>query len=257
MPSIPKFVNRGPAGLLTKLKKEEVISEEKEQRKPIEIVSKGINRIAKSLESLVVDIDSLIPDPDNARLHPERNSIAIEQSLNEYGQLKPIVVRKETNTVVAGNGTLEAAKALGWTKIAAVFEDMSDIDAMAYALADNRTAELARWDLETLARQSILIDDNKKPAIGWSVDEMEVLRASTIMFVPATIDDSNVFGDNGDSKEEPLALIFSQDQYDWVGKAIEKLREVLAMNQDEIDQSTCLMHICRDWYEERIKNSNE
>ena len=53
--------------------------------------------------------------------------------------------------VRAGNGRLAAAKALGWSHIAAVVADDSSIDAVAFAIADNRTSELAEWDDETLA----------------------------------------------------------------------------------------------------------
>ncbi len=59
-------------------------------------------------------------------------------------QLQGMVVR-------AGNATLDAAKQLGWTHLAAVVVDEGDVTATAYAIADNRTAELARWDESALA----------------------------------------------------------------------------------------------------------
>ena len=63
-------------------------------------------------------IASLSPDPANARRHPERNLEQIKASLRRFGQQKPIVV-DAANVVRAGNGTLAAAKSLGWTTIAA------------------------------------------------------------------------------------------------------------------------------------------
>lgn len=105
---------------------------------------------------IVVDvpIESLTPDPKNARVHGERNLSAIANSLRRFGQKKPIVARKMPGgslRVVAGNGTLDAAKSLGWKTIAATVSEMTDAEALAFGLADNKTAALAEWDYGILA----------------------------------------------------------------------------------------------------------
>jgi len=97
-----------------------------------------------------VSIDSLSFDPANVRKHGERNLATIKASLLRFGQQKPIVV--DANGVVrAGNGTLAAAKELGWKEIAVVRSTLAGSEATAYAIADNRTAELAEWDEDALA----------------------------------------------------------------------------------------------------------
>lgn len=106
--------------------------------------------IAESLRPLAVPVASLHEDPANARKHDARNLDAIKASLAKFGQRKPIVVQKDGMVVRAGNGTLAAAKALGWTEIAAVVVDEGDVEATAFAIADNRTAELASWDEDVL-----------------------------------------------------------------------------------------------------------
>jgi hypothetical protein len=52
--------------------------------------------------------------------------------------------------VEAGNGTLAAAKSLGWTHIAAVFVDDDAATAAAYGVADNRVGEFSEWDADIL-----------------------------------------------------------------------------------------------------------
>ena len=52
---------------------------------------------------------------------------------------------------MAGNGMLQAAKDLGWTEIEAVRTKLTGAERKAYAIADNRTAELAEWDWSKLA----------------------------------------------------------------------------------------------------------
>jgi len=98
-------------------------------------------------------IDDLDLDPRNARKHDSKNLKAIADSLEQFGQRKPIVVWGKT--VVAGNGTMVAARSLNWTEItiARVPDDWSADQVKAYALADNRSAELAEWDEQVLTEQ--------------------------------------------------------------------------------------------------------
>lgn len=101
----------------------------------------------------LVNIDDLDLDPRNARKHDAKNLKAIADSLEQFGQRKPIVVWGRT--VVAGNGTMAAARTLGWKQIEIVRvpSDWSSDQVKAYALADNRSAELAAWDEQVLASQ--------------------------------------------------------------------------------------------------------
>ena len=96
-----------------------------------------------------VPIGSVHEDPANVRRHPERNIEAIKASLNRFGQQRPIIVDAK-GTIVAGNGTYAAAKALGWSQIAIVRTNLVGAEAIAFAIADNRTAELAEWDVAEL-----------------------------------------------------------------------------------------------------------
>jgi DNA modification methylase len=114
-----------------------------------------------------LDITDLTPDPKNARQHDAKNLKAIEGSLSQFGQRKPIVIT-EDNVIVAGNGTVTAAKNLGWETIEAVRvpADWSSDQVKAFALADNRTAELATWSPEVLAAQLVELE-----AAGFEIAE--------------------------------------------------------------------------------------
>jgi DNA modification methylase len=109
-----------------------------------------LSHIAEQLRPLAVPCADLILDPANARRHPEPNLEAIKASLRVYGQRKPVVVNRRTGTIEAGNGTLQAALALGWTHLAVVYVDDDPMTAAGFSIADNRTAELAEWDREAL-----------------------------------------------------------------------------------------------------------
>jgi hypothetical protein len=110
-----------------------------------------------AMEIIKLKIDDLIFDPNNVRKHPTKNIEAIKGSLTKFGLQKPIIVDKK-NIVIAGNGTLAAAKELGWKEISAVVTTLDDFNKMAFALADNRTAELAEWDTGNLNQQLAQLD---------------------------------------------------------------------------------------------------
>ena len=121
-----------------------------------------------------VPIDEPTPDPANARKHDERNLKAIIDSLRAFGQQKPIVVDGR-GIVVAGNGTLEAARRLGWSDIAIVRSDLDPTQATAFGIADNRTAELADWDSEVLTSLLDSMDDDLRELISFADKELDAL----------------------------------------------------------------------------------
>ncbi len=135
----------------------------------------GTHNIIAALLPLATPIEELHLDPANARTGHDVERIAA--SLRQYGQRKPIVVnRREGNKVEAGSGTLQAARLNGWTHVAAVFVEDDPMTAVGYAIADNRTAELSRWDLEAL--QTLLDSLPPEYETGFAEGELEALLQS-------------------------------------------------------------------------------
>jgi ParB-like chromosome segregation protein Spo0J len=122
-----------------------------------------------------IELARLKSDPRNARKHPERNLDSIKSALREFGQQKPIVIDAK-NVVIAGNGTLAAAKALGWKSLDCVRSQLKGHRRTAYAIADNRTAELAEWDDSVLAASlQEMAGDVKLEDIGFDEQELREL----------------------------------------------------------------------------------
>jgi hypothetical protein len=122
-------------------------------------------------------VADLSNDPANVRKHSERNIETIMGSLRRFGQQKPIVVDK-SGVVRAGNGTLEAARRLGWETIEAAVSELTGSEMTAYAIADNRTAELAEWDEAALAAtlEGLQFDDEELlAAAGFDENELAEL----------------------------------------------------------------------------------
>lgn len=119
--------------------------------------------IVPALESLQVPIDDVHQLPGN----PRRGDVdAVAASLQRFGQRKPIVARAD-GTITAGNHTWQAAKQLGWDSIAVVRIDDDDATASAFALADNRTAELGSYD-DALHCSPANTPDAKAASSSWT-----------------------------------------------------------------------------------------
>lgn len=102
------------------------------------------------------DIGQLRPDSRNARRRTDRSASLITKSLEQFGAARSIVI-DEDGRILAGNGTVEGAKAAGISKLRIIETDGDELVAVrrtglteeqkvGLALADNRTSDLSEWD---------------------------------------------------------------------------------------------------------------
>jgi len=101
-------------------------------------------------------LKDLKPDPRNARKRTDRSASLIQESLQRFGAARSIVI-DEDGRILAGNGTVEGAKAAGIEKLRIIETAGDEIVAVrrtglteeqkiGLALADNRTSDLSEWD---------------------------------------------------------------------------------------------------------------
>lgn len=133
-----------------------------------------MSNIHESIRHLAVPLDGLVALEGNPR---KGNVDAIVASYKEFGQVKPVVIRRNadgTATVIAGNHQVEACRRLGWSEIAAVELAADDARAVAFALADNRTVELGATDDDLLYEMLEKVGgyDDLFESLGW--DDFEV-----------------------------------------------------------------------------------
>lgn len=149
------------------------------------------------LSTETVDINSVFPYPMNAR---QGDVGLISESLAKNGQFRPIVVNKRDNSILVGNHTWKAAKALGWREIAVTFIDADEEQAARIVLVDNRTSDLGSYDHVELAEilQSVPafdgtgytgddLDDLLREVAGWGMKEKPTKVAEKPRNVTSTI----------------------------------------------------------------------
>lgn len=120
----------------------------------------------------------LIAYKRNARKHPERQLVALEASIREFGFNVPVLVATN-NEIIAGHARVQAAQRAGLVEIPTISaEHLSPAQVKAYRLADNRLPELATWDMEALAvelDEIVSLDEIEVESMGWSTAEVDVL----------------------------------------------------------------------------------
>ena len=124
-----------------------------------------------------VPLESVQLNPENPRL----NDPAVEpvmQSIARFGFRVPIVVNRRTGLIEAGNTRWKAAKRMGLTEVPVIYADDDEVTALAFALADNRTAEIATWDEPSLADLLKRLEaEGELSASGFSDDDLGSLLA--------------------------------------------------------------------------------
>jgi DNA modification methylase len=97
-----------------------------------------------------VATDKLRTRERHARKHSDKQLAQIEASIRQFGFTSPILV-DVGDKIVAGVGRWQAAKKIGLAAVPVVrLEHLTEAEVRAYAIADNKLAELSGWDEDVL-----------------------------------------------------------------------------------------------------------
>lgn len=154
------------------------------------------------MPSNAIKTTDLIPDKKNARKRTSQSAHLIQESLKRYGTARSVVI-DENNMLIAGHGTVEAAKALGISKVKVVESDgdeliavrrsgWTDAEKVGANLADNRTSDLSEWDAEML--QDLAADHDISP--WFSTDDINELLGQSEDLDDLADDQSDMLSDN-------------------------------------------------------------
>ena len=128
-------------------------------------------------------IGEINPNLSNPRRHVEAQVRAIANSIEAFGFNAPLLIDRQ-NRIIAGHGRLEAAKILGLQQVPTFrLDDLSESQARAYMLADNRLTDQSSWDDTLLAvhfkELSEISLDFSIEATGFEIPEID-LRVQTL-----------------------------------------------------------------------------
>jgi hypothetical protein len=173
-----------------------------------------------------VALITLKPYPNNPR---KGNIDLIAESLETYGQYKPITVNKRTNEILAGNHTYQAALKLGWPTIAATYVDVDANTAAKIVLMDNRTSDAGSYDDGALYGLLDSLEDIN--ITGYTDKDLRELKE--LFDAPETTLRNTVMGKTLHEWQESLndrttrIIMFDYEKvrYTWVAEKLERFRD--------------------------------
>jgi ParB/RepB/Spo0J family partition protein len=123
-----------------------------------------------------IKLSLLKPWEDNPRINDEAVD-AVVKSIESFGFNVPILCDQQF-TIITGHTRWKAAKKVGMISVPAIVLEITEAQRKAFAVADNKTSELAKWDyvklrkvLEELKRKKINL-----PSLGYSQAELMALQ---------------------------------------------------------------------------------
>ena len=178
-------------------------------------MSRGKGRRVKVVtqETKTVPIGKVKPHPRN----PRQGDIgAIHQSINENGFYGTIVAQKSTGLILAGNHRWIAAKQAGAKSIPVTFIDVDDDHALRILLADNRTNDLASYDLGALSEVLTgLQEAGSLAGTGYDGDDLDDILRDLRPFEPnttPTLSNDPVTGGDLDKAREKLGAQYQGER---------------------------------------------
>jgi DNA modification methylase len=122
-----------------------------------------------------VELIKLHPWEDNPRLNDHAVN-AVAQSIRSFGFKVPILCDQNL-TIIAGHTRWKAAKKLGMNTVPVIMIEMTDAQRRAFAVADNKTAEIADWDFPKLKEvlEELRSEDIDIKSLGFSDEEIRRL----------------------------------------------------------------------------------
>lgn len=124
------------------------------------------------MDILEIKIEELVPYENNPRINDQAVD-KVAASIREFGFKVPIVIDKD-NVIVAGHTRLEAAKLLGLESVPCIkADDLTDNQVREFRIIDNKTQELADWDLDIMRAELESITGIDMSEFGFMIEEIE------------------------------------------------------------------------------------
>ena len=176
--------------------------------------------------------------------NPRRNDKAVSgvlKSIQTFGFKIPLVVDKD-NVIVCGHTRYKAAQKLGLEKVPCIIaDDLSEEQIKAFRLVDNKTAELAEWDLEKLDKELKTLSTELIAEFSFELpNQAEINPVEEI--IPAKPASKKEF--------ESITFVFSAEQKPIVEDAIAKAAlEIKNTFGNKNRNGNALYEIIRQWSE--------
>ena len=177
----------------------------------------------------MVAIDRLKPWARNPRKNDGKPVDEVAASIQRFGFGAPILARLADGEIIGGHTRYKAAQKLGLTEVPVRFLDLSESEAHALALSDNRTGELAAWDdAELLAiLRDVATSEQALAGTGFSNEDLDALvqgLAEPFRAPPAGPSEVTTDGVNDELKGQRLHVVIACADLDHAARVADACR---------------------------------
>ena len=124
------------------------------------------------VKAVNMDINAIKPYDNNPRRN-EKAVDAVANSIKQFGFKNPIIVDKN-NVIISGHTRRLAALKLNLKEVPVIVgKDLTEAQIKAFRLADNRVAEIAKWDDDALKAEMAKVLDVDFESFGFDLDDIE------------------------------------------------------------------------------------
>ena len=166
----------------------------------------------------------LITDIKPYENNPRNNESAVDkvaESIKEFGFQNPIIVDNE-NVIICGHTRYKAGLKLGLKEVPVIVANLTEEQAKAYRLADNKTSEFAEWDFNALEKELFDIEGIDMSLFGFELDHINADNFGTDFDLP----------DGETPQTRTITLSLSEEQYQIAMKVIEYVEEERQIEHD-------------------------
>lgn len=131
-----------------------------------------------------VPLETLVPYPGN----PRQGDVGmLTELLRHHGQLRPVVASRRTRHILAGNHVTQAAEQLGWATVWVAWVDVDDAGEKRILIADNRTSDLAAYDMTALGQAVASLGADAMDGTGFTLDDLnDIISGRPLREAPRT-----------------------------------------------------------------------
>jgi len=160
--------------------------------------------------------------------NPRINDHAVEsvsKSIAEFGFNSPILC-DENYRILAGHTRWKAAKKMGLETVPIIVLELTETQKNAFAVADNKTAEIAKWDLPELSclLEDLKIEEFNLDILGFDFSELDDLLGVTDIAL-AKMEDSPDQEETVNCKEYHLLVSCKSEYKEKFVSLYEKLKQ--------------------------------
>lgn len=123
-----------------------------------------------------VPVNDLIPYENNPRINNDEAVDAVAASIKSFGFKVPIIIDSDM-VIVAGHTRHKAAMQLGLEEVPCIMaDDLTEDQVRKFRLADNKTAEISKWDFEELQKEISEIRGIDMSDFGFMIEDISKFK---------------------------------------------------------------------------------